>query len=114
MKNRTRMTLRISNRRSAIILELSRRPVALPAEVDAVVAANQDSGRLAGLYATRNEAAEQARLLLMTGDVRRVETVRRHNGRDDVLSIIGEGRRPVADDADDRLRPQHDEEGLTW
>jgi hypothetical protein len=49
-------------------LALSRRPVALPAEVDAAVAANQDSGRLAGLDATHNEAAEQALRLLTTGD----------------------------------------------
>jgi hypothetical protein len=68
----------------------------------------------AGLFARHAEAAEQARLLLTTGDARRVETWRRHDGREDLLSIIGEARRPKPAAADGWFRPQDqdDEDGV--
>jgi hypothetical protein len=40
-----------------------------------------------GLYATQDDAAEQARLLLATGVATRVETVKRVEGRVEVVAV---------------------------
>lgn len=56
-----------------------------------------------GLYATQDDAAEQAHLLLATGVATRVETVKRVSGRVEVVAVVGPRSRFDARRNADRL-----------
>jgi hypothetical protein len=43
-----------------------------------------------GLYATEDDAAEQAQLLIETGEARRVETIKRVNGQVELVAVAAQ------------------------